>query len=323
MRWLVRMVFCLFPGFAAAQSWFQTQDEHALLLTNCPETDVALEQGCMMIQCFWDEGVFRLHLGLPVLSVPKQSTAVLALDGKPTVNAVFVDTTGFGNPSNFATLIAPDTLIALMDRMARARVLSVTLDAPALNLPAFAAMPLDGFAAGLAQFRDGCVDPIMAGLAQPQATPPRVPPAPAIMAASESNPGNDPQRFVSVDKISVQDDATITLARTLMAAKIADVEADLGEKIDVFADLVPFQDGRRLLFISLGHYKYFGITGFETHLFYALPGETDLTWHREWIGGGPYWLDLKSGQNGWPDLISLPRTARGAYVRSNFAALRY
>ncbi len=322
MRWFVFALFCALPHTAYAQSWYQTNGEHEMLLTNCQETDV-LEHGCMMLQCFWD-GTFRLHLSLPVNSVPPQSAAVLALDGKPTLQAVFLDNTGFGNPSNFATVIAPDTLIALMDLMAGARVLSVTLDAPALNLPAFAAMPLDGFATGMAQFRDGCVDPMMAGLAQPQATPPRPPPpAPAIMAASEANPTTDPQRFVSVEEISLKNAATITLARSKLGPKIADVEADLGENIDVFADLIPFQDGRQLMFVSLCHASYFGITGCETHLFYAPPGENDLTWHQEWIGGGPYWLDLKSGQNGWPDLISVPRSAKGAYVRSNFADLRY
>ncbi len=322
MRWFILVAIFVWPSFAAAQSWFQTQGEHEMLLTNCPETDRPLEQGCMMIQCFWD-GAFRLHLGLTVASVPPQSAAVLALDGVPTLQAVFVDNTGFGHPSNFATLISPDTLIALMDRMAQARVLSVTLDATALNLPAFSAMPLDGFAAGMAQFRDGCVDPMMAGLAQPQAAPPLVPTAPAIMAATEANPTTDPDRFASVEKISLNDAATLTLARSKLAAKIADVEADLGAPIDVFANLVPFQDGRKLMFVSLCHASYFGITGCETHLFYAPPSAKDLIWHQEWIGGGPYWLDLKSGQNGWPDLISVPHSARGAYVRSNFAALRY
>lgn len=322
MRWFLLVLICAWPAAGAAQSWFQTHGEHEVQLTNCPESDAPLERGCMMIQCFWD-GAFRLQLGLPVSSVPPQSAAILALDGAVTLQAVFLDNTSFGNPSNFATLIAPDTLIALMDRMAGARVLSVTLDAPSLDLPEFAHMPLDGFAAALPQFRDGCVDPMMAELDQPQTTAPKVPPAPAIMAATDANPTTDPQRFVSVEKISLKDPATLVLARSKLAVKIAEVEGDLGEPIDVFADLIPFQDGRQLLFASLCHASYFGITGCETHLFYAPPGETDLIWHQEWIGGGPYWLDLKSGQNGWPDLISVPHTAKGAYVRSNFADLRF
>ena len=322
MRWLFLIMIGFWPAAGSAQSWFQTNGEHAMLLTNCQETDAAPVRVCLMIQCFW-EGTFRLHLGLPVTAVPPQSAAVLALDGKPTLQAVFLDNTGFGNPSNFATLIAPDTLIALMDRMARARVLSVKLDAQSLNLPNSVDMPLDGFAAALPLFRGGCVDPMMAELAQPKAPQPKIPAAPAIMAATEANPGTDLKRFVSIDAISDKTEATLALARSKLAAKIAEVEADLGEPIDVFADLVPFQDGRQLLFASLCHASYFGITGCETHLFYSPPGETNLIWQQEWIGGGPYWLDLQSGQNGWPDLISMPHTAKGAYVRSNFANLRF
>jgi hypothetical protein len=294
-----------------------------MLLTNCPETDMRPDRGCVMIQCFWYDGAFRLHLGLPLASVPPKSAAVLALDGKATLQAEFLDNTGFGDPSNFATLIAPETLVALMDRMAKARILSVQLAEPSVNLPEFASIPLDGFAAALPQFRKGCVDPIMAELAEPQATPPQVPKAPAIMAETEANPTTDPKRFVNIKDMSIKDAATNTIARSKLAAQIAEAEAYIGHPIDVFVDLVPFQDGRKLMFVSLCDGSYFGVTGCATHLFYAPQGETDLIWNQEWIGGGPYWLDLKSGQNGWPDLISVPHTARGAYVRSNFANLRY
>lgn len=308
---LAVMATTLLGTAATAEVWTLSRDAGAVTMTHCAPPGGPGAPGCLMLQCL-PGGPYRLHLATPLARVPAEARAILALDGKPALRATFLDYTRTGDPSNFATLIAPDTLFTLMERMGRARAMSLEFDIPALNDPALAAIAMDGFPAAAAAFRTDCAAPA-AGSAPPAA------PAPGIIPATDPNPATHLARFVNVEDVAIRNSATEAEARRHLATVIAEAEAGAGEPISVIAGVVPFSDGRRLMFASLCHPSYFGITGCETHLLHAPAAEAPLVHRVTWIGGGPFWLDLESGLNGWPDLISQPHTAQGAYVRTPLA----
>ncbi|MGB2894110.1 MAG: hypothetical protein WBC03_14320 [Albidovulum sp.] len=301
-------------GPAAAQDWSIFEGEHETALSNCSAHDGSLAESCVELLCFWD-GQFQISLELKAARVPPQAKAVIALDGTPT----FVDLTGTGQPLNFSTPVTGKTFVAMMDSMARARQMSVMLDAPALNLPALQSIPMSGFAPRMAAFRDNCVDPLMLTM---QGAPASLPPAPA--PTPEATPATDPARFPTTASLADTGPAVVDLAHRLLAREIAEAEAGAGRGIEVRPELVRFADGRQLLEVLLCDPTWFGITGCETHIFTAQSPEAPFAASISGlIGGGPYWLDLTVGAGGWPDILSQPHTGGGSFARMRWTGSRY
>ncbi|MDT8857245.1 hypothetical protein RNZ50_19845 [Paracoccaceae bacterium Fryx2] len=135
---------------------------------------------------------------------------------------------------------------------------------------------------------------------------------PTLAAA---NPETDPARYVRTDSLSVDSSAAESLARHLLGPNIAEAEAGVGRPITVQADLVTFQDGRRMLAASLCDAIWFGRTGCSSDIFIADPGsERFVAALAGLIGGGPFWLDLQLGAGGWPDIVVAPASINDGYV---------
>ncbi len=300
----------------AWQFWSRPDGEGNL--SNCRATDSYTEP-CVNLSCGPDGTIF-LRAFTDAVHRPQRSPATLLLNGTPTMTAIFSLVVLDGSQDRYETPIPNGTAIGLLDRLARADTLSFKLEITALNRPELAAISLSTLAAPLASFRQHCnlMNEAQAGTETPKAALQMTGSEPSIIERGDPDPASDKKRFVDIEAISLSDDVTVALGRRLLAGRIAEVEADVGEPIKVLTNLIPFDDGRALMFVFLCHATYFGITGCYTYTFYTPPGGTDLVFLNERIGGGPYWLDLQSSKEGWPDLISMPRTAKGAFVRSNF-----
>lgn len=308
---------------ARAEVWTSDWDDSGdlLLLMNCPRGRTGgPPPACLIFDCWWDGGI-----GLRVIPgtapVPPQSGMVLSLDGAPVMQAVLSDSSNGNNAYLFGTPITRGVLEGLFARMETAATVGLAFDAAALNLPALSAMSLDGFPAAVRDFRQQCVD--LGKTAPVEMAPAIAPPGVASiwhLPEGGPNPDTDPQRFVNIDAISVTDASAVAEARRLAAGAIAEADGLASRSgagpVEVLANLIPFRDGRRMLFARLCHPTIFGITGCDTHFFRAHPGQDFILPGESWIGGGPYWLDLQASTAGWPDLVSRPHTANGAYLRS-------
>lgn len=308
---------------AAAAPWWSDRTLAGHDLSNCPQSDVLPDAACLTIGCGFD-GSFTLAVLHDEPGISPRADATLGFDGKPAFTATFT-----APPSDradnwwLAAAVPPEVMPALMDRLAAAATLSLRFD-PASGLRAAALDPLAlaGLGAPLARFRAACVDPVLAGgraAGDPAAPPSALPPADPA-----ATPVTDPARFPTTTSLAETGAEADGLARGLLASEIAGAEAGAGRKIEVMPELIRFADGRQLLLVMLCDPTWFGITGCETHLFTAAaPGAAFARGAEPWIGGGVYWLDLKLGAGGWPDILSQPHTGGGAYARMRWTGAGY
>lgn len=304
------------PAFCETDLWsfVDPPDRTEIYLSNCIGTDTYTE-GCLRFACNGPEGPSLTVLTSTSTRVSR-SPAVFALDGVDVMAATLSMQTHPEMGDSYITPMPLETLSGFLDRITGARALSIRFEVTSLNRPDFEPTDLQGIAAPLASFRSRCAaDPV----STPQPAVGAIARNPEVLPKTGPNPETDPARFIPVETISLRDAAVLAEARRLTATAIAEAEAQSGETIDVFADLVPFQDGRQLLFVSHCHPTWYGISGCETWLFGAGPGEALRQFFDPMIGGGPYWLDLGSAHEGWPDLVSLPPSAQGDYVRNSLA----
>lgn len=268
-------------------------------------------QPCISIDCWPGQGV-TIQLWSGLNRFPSSAPATISVDG---VAVLRLDFAGLGENGLMpgATLAAGQELL-LTAAMARGQSLGIVFDDPAWNLPAFAAVPLAGAPAAIAEWQADCLPDGAPGAAV-------VPPSPE---AADATPLSDPARFARTDAVASRDGRGADLARTLLAPEIAQATAGSGRRPEVLGDLIAFQDGRHLLIALLCDPTYFGITGCETHVFTSSRPDTPLTRSvAGLIGGGPYWIDLRLGVAGWPDILSQPHTGGGSFARLRWQGSGY
>lgn len=270
-------------------------------------------QTCLNIYCEKGYGVsFGLGTGLTTFAGP--FTANLFVDGSPRQSlAMTPQPNGIEPYSQFSDAAATEFFRTLSS----GKTLSLLTNIPGTQPPGLVAFPLTGAGQAVGAMNAECL------LGQPNGS---VALLTAIGADAElaSTPETDPARFVKTSDVAQKDGRGMELARALLAARIGQAEAEAGRTIEVLPELVPFQDGRQLLIVYLCDPTWFGITGCETWMYTARAGANQFDVAvSEVIGGGPIWLDLKSGVDGWPDMLSQPFTANGAFVRSRWGGTKY
>lgn len=328
LAFLVATAFAIMAQSAAAQTahfsptWvFGYADAGYNILACAPDSQIDTTgkpyQTCLNIYCEKGYGVsFGLGTGFSQFSGP--FTATLTVDGIPRQTLAMKPLPNGIQP--YAELDA-SSATELFRTLSSGQTLSLVTKNIGSQPRGLLAFPLAGAAQALGAMNAECL------LGQPNGAVVLLTDTEATVAAefaADATPETDPARFVKTSDVAVQDGRAMQLARALLAARIAEAEAGLGRPIEVRPELVPFQDGRQLLIVFLCDATWFGITGCETWMYTAAAGATQFsTIVSENIGAGPYWLDLKMGVNGWPDLLSQPYTANGAFVRSRWSGTQY
>ena len=211
-----------------------------------------------------------------------------------------------------------DSATELFRTLSSGQTLSVVTNSPGAQPPGLLAFSLTGAAQALGAINAECL------LGQPNGSVALLTGGATVTAELEATPDTDPARFVKTSEVARKDGQGMQLARALLGPRIAEAEAGVGRAIEVLPELVPFQDGRQLLIVYLCDASWFGVTGCETWIFTATAGAAQFNLSAaEYIGAGPNWLDLKSGVDGWPDMLSQPYTGNGAFARTRWNGTKY
>lgn len=295
--------------------WFFGASDDTLNAVGCAAgraTDPTGEsyQPCIAFECTRGQGV-SVALWSGLNAFPTRAPATVLVDGRPVIRLEF----HANRDVPFMPAAPLDRALQkpLVEAMTRGSRIGLAFDDPGLPLPAFADLPLAQAVAALSELESVCPSGARIGA------------APAAGAATpEATPDTDPSRFVTTGSVALKDGQGETYARSLLVSEIGQSSAGAGHPVEVHGDLIPFRDGRYLLIATLCDPTWFGITGCETHIFHAeAAGQPFRHSVAGMIGGGPYWLDLKSGVGGWPDILSQPHTGGGAYARMRWTGNGY
>ena len=311
------MLTCPPPAHAAnPPGWFQGYSDETINLIGCTAGQAVdaggqTYQPCVSIDCWPGQGV-TIQLWSGLNRFPSRAPAAITIDGTVALRLDFAEL-GPNGLSPGATIPASEVAV-LTGAMARGQSFGIIFDDPAWNLPVFAAIPLIGAPSAIAEWQADCL---------PEADV-TVPPAAVPVPGADATPLTDPVRFALSDAVAGRDRRGVDLAQTLLAPEIAQATAGSGRGPEVLGDLVAFQDGRYLLIAQLCDPTFFGITGCETHVFTSPRPDAPLTRSMAGlIGGGPYWIDLRLGVAGWPDILVQPRTGGGTFARLRWQGAGY
>lgn len=269
-------------------------------------------QTCLSIYCEKGNGV-TVGLGTGLTSFSGSFTAYASVDGQEGVSLAMTPLPNGIQPyAELGSAAATD----LFRILSSGQTLSLVTSNSGVQPPGLLQFPLQGAAQALGAMNAECL------LGQPNGSVVLVTDA-TPSPIGDATPETDPLRFIRTTDVAIKDPRAIDLARALLGAYIAEIEADTGYPVKVLPELIPFQDGRQLLFVMLCGAN-FGITGCETSVYAATAGATNYTEvvsHA--IGGGPYWFDSQSGVDGWPDIMSQPITMKGRYHRAKWNGTTY
>ncbi len=300
----------------------------------CPPgpTAGALPDACFGVLCDTSDGSFYYAVTAYSAESRPAATGTLSVDGRPVAAMNMAAEDG---PYGLFYLQKHDPALNrdVPQALVTGRRMSLALDPPVRGLSGLADLTLSGAAGALNRFGARCLEVAanLRGRYVPPAVPPAVAPPPApppqgtvsgVPPDASATPFTDAARFAPLETLARHDAGTEAQARSLLAARIAENQDydTVGVAIDVDGYLLPFPDGQQALIVTLCHPTVFGITGCETHVFHASAGSPAFAVvTSEWIGGGPFWLDLRSGTNGLPNLVFQPQTSGGAFA---IAALR-
>lgn len=321
-RYLAALIL-LFAHAAAAQTrpnppgWnFGYADAGYGIYTCAPDTQIDTTgkpyQTCLSIYCEAGHGgSIGLRTGFNVF--PGAFTAYVSVDGKQGLPLAM---TPLSNGILPTATFTPAEATALFRTLSSGTTASIVTSNSGVQPPGLLRFPLQGAAQALGAMNAECL------LGQPNGSVVMLTDSDQAPSA-DATPETDPARFIRTTDVALKDPRAMDLAQALLGAYIAEIEADTGNPVEVLPSLVPFQDGRQLLFVSLCGAN-FGVTGCETSVYAAAAGATNYTEvvsHA--IGGGPYWFDSQSGVDGWPDIMSLPITMNGSYHRAKWKGTSY